>query len=444
MVKTVGIVGYGRFGKLWQEMLTSDFDVAIWDLNPSTCALARSANVNVEDLSTLCKRDVIFFAVPISSFEQSLASAAPHFGPRTAVIDLLSVKVHPKSVVERALPLNTPVMLTHPMFGPDSVRLQGIAGQQLVVDSYRMNAKDSEFWRSYFRGRGLHVHEMSAEDHDRLAAKSQGVAHFIGRILGETGFEPTAIDTLGAKRLFEVKDQVCNDTWQLFVDLQTYNPFTVEMRSSLGKAQARIYNKLLPNRIHKDRLLVGIQGGKGSFNEEAARYYLNRAGVSDFELSYLYTTENVLAALHEGRIDRGQFAIHNSLGGMVSESVQAMAQHNFKIIEEYSIKISHTLMTHPAVELFEVDSVMAHPQVFRQCQKNLSQKYPRLKLVSGEGELVDHARVAELLGRGELPRSTATMGSKVLAEIHNLRIVEENLQDLAENFTSFLFVERPE
>ena len=35
------------------------------------------------------------------------------------------------------------------------------------------------------------------------------------------------------------------------------------------------------------------------------------------------------------------------------------------------------------------------------------------------------------------------MGSATLAEINGLRVVEDNLQDLDENFTSFLWVERP-
>ncbi|MFX4431734.1 prephenate dehydratase domain-containing protein, partial [Acinetobacter baumannii] len=84
---------------------------------------------------------------------------------------------------------------------------------------------------------------------------------------------------------------------------------------------------------------------------------------------------------------------------------------------------------------------MTHPQVLKQCKSNLAHKYERLKQTSGEGDLVDHAKVAELLAKDELPSNVATMGSKVLAKIHGLQIIEENLQDLQENYTSFLWVE---
>jgi prephenate dehydratase len=83
---------------------------------------------------------------------------------------------------------------------------------------------------------------------------------------------------------------------------------------------------------------TGIQGGAGSFNEEAARYYLSRTPEVEFELKYLHTTENVLRAPYEGDVDRGQFAIHNSIGGVVGESIQAMANYRFNIAEEYAIK----------------------------------------------------------------------------------------------------------
>jgi hypothetical protein len=310
------------------------------------------------------------------------------------------------------------------------------------MDRFKSSNDEFEFWQQYFANKGLQVIEMTADEHDRLAADSQGVTHFVGRILGEFGFEGSKIDTLGARKLLEIKTQVCNDTWQLFVDLQTYNPHTRAMRVRLSEAQTKIFNQLLPNRIYRDRLVIGIQGGHGSFNEEAARYYLSRTPDMPFELKYLYTTENVLRALHEGLVDRGLFAIHNSTGGIVTETVQATARYNFDIVEEFAIKISHALMVASGVDFSQVDTIMTHPQVLRQCRTNLDKKYSKLKQTSGEGDLVDHAKVAELLGRGELPNNIAVMGSKVLAEINNLKLIEDNLQDQEANFTSFLWVQR--
>ena len=41
--------------------------------------------------------------------------------------------------------------------------------------------------------------EMTPEEHDQLAAKTQGITHFVGRVLKDAGVGVTEIDTLGSK-----------------------------------------------------------------------------------------------------------------------------------------------------------------------------------------------------------------------------------------------------
>ncbi len=442
----VSIIGYGRFGQLFASILRYDFDVQVCDPTPEAVEEAKAQGLPLVSESIALAADAVFYCVPISKFESIFAEHIKYIQPRKnaqVFADVLSVKVHPKMVFERLLPEHCQAFLTHPMFGPDSVAVKGLPGQTLVLDQFKTSDENYSFWKTFFVNKQLNVIEMSAEDHDRLAAESQGLTHFVGRVLGEFGFAPTPIDTLGAKMLFNIQNQVCNDTWQLFEDLQSYNPATVGMRVKLADAQSRVFNKLLPNRVDRNKLVVGIQGGRGSFNEEAALYYLSRTPEQPYELRYLHTTENVLHALYEGHIDRGQFAIHNSIGGIVTESIEAMSRYRFHIIEEFAIRIAHALMIAAGADFNKVDTIMTHPQVLRQCKNTLEMKYPRLKQTSGTGDQVDHAKVAELIACCEIPANVAVMGSKVLAHIYGLHIVEENLQDLQDNFTSFLWVERP-
>lgn len=193
----------------------------------------------------------------------------------------------------------------------------------------------------------------------------------------------------------------------------------------------------------KEPLVLGIQGGRGSFNEEAARQRMKRTPDLPFTLSYLHTTENVLKALHDGSIDRGQFAIRNSLGGVVEESVEAANRYTYEKVDEFAIKITHALMISPDAEAEGIDTVMAHPQVLTQCKFTLQRKYSQLKQQSGEGDLIDPAKVAEMLGQGKLEKNIAVLGSKGLAEIYGLKIVATNMQDSGSNFTTFIWVKRP-
>jgi len=429
-MKKITIVGYGRFGQTLHRLLKDDFDITIYK---------RNGDVSLE---TAYESDVIFYAVPISAFEETIKSHKKYFTANHLLIDVLSVKMHPAKIFEKYInETSTQALLTHPMFGPDSSK-DGFEGLPMILDKFKTDDQKYEFWKKYFESKKLRVIEMTAKEHDKKAADSQGLTHFIGRLLEEFDLQPTNIDTVGAKKLQEVKEQTCNDTWELFTNLQHYNPYTKQMRLRIGSAYDKLYNKLLPKQISSEHITIGIQGGKGSFNEEAVQYYLQRNNISAYKIEYLHTSENVLRALHEGTIDQGQFAIHNSIGGIVNESIQAMAKYKFAIVEEFAITIAHALMIRKDASLKEITTIMTHPQVLAQCKNTLAKKYPHLKQTSGEGELIDHALVAAQLSENKLPKDLAVMGSRVLADIYNLKIVETDLQDLKENYTSFLLVER--
>jgi len=436
--KTVTIIGFGRFGKTLYELIKEDFDVTIYQRNEKEKTNFPITN----DLKKAYESEVIFYAVPIQTFADVIEEHKQFFQPDHVLIDVLSVKSYPAKIFEKYLQgTKTQAMLTHPMFGPDSSK-NGFAHLPIVIDKFLATEETYTFWKNYFVKKQLQVTELSAEEHDKMAANSQGLTHFIGRLLQEFDMKQTPIDTAGATKLLEVKEQTCNDTWELFMNLQHYNPYTKEMRIKLGVAYDKLYNKLIPKQKNEKYLTIGIQGGKGSFNEEAVQYYLKRNGIGKYHIDYLHTSKNVLRALYVGDVDQGLFATHNSIGGIVMESVEAMAQYKFSIIEEFAIKISHALMIRKDAALKDITKIMSHPQVFAQCKKTLEKKYPNLKLLSGEGELIDHALVAEQLSVGKLSKDTATMGSKILAKLYNLTIVEENLQDLQENYTSFLLVRR--
>lgn len=442
-MKKVTIIGFGRFGKTLYRLIKDDFAITIY--NRSDIPWEDQSNFTkhskiARNLTEAYESDIIFFAIPINSIETVLQEHKEYIKPSHTLIDVLSVKVHPKKMFEKYTPKNQ-VLLTHPMFGPDSSK-NGFEGLPIIIDKFKTSNEIYEFWKEYFMEKKLQVLEMSADQHDQLAAKSQGMTHFIGRLLEKAEFQPTPIDSLGTKKLLEVTDQTCNDTWELFTDLQVYNPYTKDMRITVGKAYDTLYNCLLPKQAHPDYITYGIQGGVGSFNEEALTAYLTMHNIKHYKTEYLYTSEKVLKNLHEGTIDFGIFAISNSTGGLVEESIQAMAKYRFSIVEDFTILIRHFLMKRKDATTEEIRTIMAHPQVFKQCEHTLKQTYPYLKLISGEGDLVDTAKAAEELAKGTLPKNTAILGPKILAEHFKFDSIAEELQDNKDNLTRFLLVTR--
>lgn len=425
----IGIIGNGRFGKVLHKLLSTKYYVIVFD-NDST------KNQNNTTLTDVLDTDVIFIATPINKFEEVVKEIKPHL-TNQLVIDVLSVKCYPAEVLKK---YNVQAILTHPMFGPDSSK-NGYTGLTIVLNQFSATLEQYELWKNFFVETGLKVIELNPEDHDRLAAYSQGVTHFVGRTLNELGFKETPIDTNGAKKLLEIMQQTCNDSFELFNDLQTYNPYTKEMRNKLGDALDSVYNKLLPTQVNPNYITYGIQGGKGSFNEEALNEYLKNQNHT-YKVEYLFTTKNVLQNLHEGTIDLGLFAISNTLGGIVDETIDVLGKYKFEIVEQITINIRHFLLKRYDTKIEEVTQITAHPQVFKQCANNLQNKYGNLKHITESGNLIDTANAAKALSKGEIDKTTAILGPKSLAELFNLQIIDSNLQDNDDNRTTFLLVKR--
>ncbi|MBD3329796.1 prephenate dehydrogenase/arogenate dehydrogenase family protein, partial [Candidatus Dojkabacteria bacterium] len=336
-IDEVTIIGYGRFGKTLHRMLKDKFNVRIFDkskdvVRDSNLVAPAQVVASIKEIyqgrgsgqnRETGKFHAVFMAVPIEKFAQVINEHSQYFRSEDIIIDVLSVKQYPEKVLSKALKrTDVQAILTHPMFGPDSSK-NGFEALPIVVDRFRAEQEVYTFWIEFFKSIGLKVVELSPSEHDKMAANSQGVTHFLGRLLDDFGLAPTPIDTLGARKLQEVMDQTCNDTWQLFRNLQNYNSYTKRMRIRLGNSYDKLYNQLLPKRVNPDSVVYGIQGGIGSFNEQALKFYTKtyKDSLTSYKTKYLYTTDNVLKALHRGEIDCGQFAVQNSVGGMVEESI---------------------------------------------------------------------------------------------------------------------------
>ncbi|MBN1648021.1 MAG: prephenate dehydrogenase/arogenate dehydrogenase family protein [Spirochaetales bacterium] len=227
----IGIYGLGRFGSFWARCLAAEEEI----FGYSRSSKPEIPHVTLVDLETLCSCDVVILCVAISAMEEALRNIAPLVKPGSLIMDTCSVKVEPVRLMREILPDEVRFLATHPMFGPDSGK-NGIAGLPIVVSQENSNDKEYGYWCERFAGMGLRVHRMTADQHDREAAYTQGVTHFIGRVLDGLHLKPSEIGTLGYRKILEIVEQTCNDPYQLFLDLQKYNPYTRLMRRDLMKS----------------------------------------------------------------------------------------------------------------------------------------------------------------------------------------------------------------
>lgn len=181
-------------------------------------------------------------------------------------------------------------------------------------------------------------------------------------------------------------------------------------------------------------LRIGISGNRGSFSEEAANYYCHKNKISNYQLSYLISVEKVLQSLDGREIDQGIFPIENSNGGIVYEAVHAMSRHVFEIGTIFEIDVRHCLLAKPGVNVSDISLIVSHPQGLKQCRMYLKRKWEDVELK----EYADTAQAAADLHSGILSPQAGVIASRNCAELYGLDILEENIQDLKFNFTSFI------
>lgn len=237
-MKSVGIIGFGRFGKILASILQKGYSISAYDIKKTHS----TSNVNFCSLDKVLDERVVFIAVPIRNFKTLIKDISPKLKNGTTLIDVCSVKSFPVNVMLKYVSKDIGIIATHPMFGPDSFT----TNTKLKMMMSNVRDPNNLFipWSDYFSNQGIDIIEMSPDEHDRLAARSQGITHFLGRMLKQFGIKKTQIDTQGFKDLLDLVEQTCNDTWDLYTDLQLYNPYTLDTISELRKSTESLDKQL--------------------------------------------------------------------------------------------------------------------------------------------------------------------------------------------------------
>ena len=324
---TIGIVGFGRFGKVIHRLFEGGFKVLVSSSRVSSGVVD---NVVYDTLETVVSSsDAVFLTVPINRTEETTRRIKPFLRAGQVVVDVCSVKETPNNAMKSVLAdVDVTIWPTHPMFGPDSTK-EGFGGLVWVSCEDDLEPDSIAPYTTYIEKMGLNVVKISCAEHDRMAARTQGLTHFIGRFLDELRIAPTPIDTVGYKRLMAVRDQTCNDTWELFCDLQYFNRFSGEIHQQLLNAVFSVLSRFLDTIPRRIRPVIGILGDEGRAQSLLSRVPVDEA-TTDYQFRPFDTAEDVLKHLFVGDIDLGLFK--STKNGMLDiETLNAMGTYSFNV-----------------------------------------------------------------------------------------------------------------
>ena len=183
---------------------------------------------------------------------------------------------------------------------------------------------------------------------------------------------------------------------------------------------------------------IGVMGAAGSFSEQAGELYKQTSNTPTGEIVPLINAERVLEAVEAGTVTCGIFPIENSNGGIVIEAVHAMAAHRFRITKLFELDVHHMLLVKNGVTASHIDTICSHDQALKQCRMYAKRIWPEADI----RPCADTAQAAKDLAAGLLPDTTAVIAPRRCAELYGLEILEESIQDLKFNYTTFVVAEQ--
>lgn len=210
-------------------------------------------------------------------------------------------------------------------------------------------------------------------------------------------------------------------------------------RNATGLIHAELIEKIYMDILteskalqQKDFRLIGFRGEHGAYGEVALREW-NREWVSIPCAEY----SDVFAGVEAGRYDYGIVPVENILGGVVGEVNELLVNTNLYVVGAVELPIHLCLMVLPGTDHREIRTVFSHSQTLAQCRNFLSRN--SLEPV----QYYDTAGAAKMLAE-ETPKSAAVIASGLSAEIYDLEIIKEDIDDFERNRTRYLILSKEE
>ncbi len=175
---------------------------------------------------------------------------------------------------------------------------------------------------------------------------------------------------------------------------------------------------------------VACQGVEGSNSSIACK---NVFPISD--ITYFKSFEGVFNAVEKGFCEFGVLPIENSTAGSVLEVYDLMNKYSFYIVSSVRVKVNHCLVGVKGATKNGVKKIISHSQALSQCSSYL-------KNLNVQSESVENTALSAQIVNQTNDKSLACLCRKECAEIYNLEILEENVQDNMANYTRFIVISK--
>ena len=170
---------------------------------------------------------------------------------------------------------------------------------------------------------------------------------------------------------------------------------------------------------------VSFQGERGAYSEAASLSFFH----TNLDTIPCPTFADALKNTENDESDYSVLPIENSLEGSVGESNDLLLSTKLNVVGEIYHRIHHCLIGTGSLE--DIDTVYSHPQALGQCRQFIQEN--SLKTIPSY-DTAGSVKIIKDLNKN----SVACIASKNAAKIFGVPIIQEGIEDNANNYTRFL------
>jgi len=170
---------------------------------------------------------------------------------------------------------------------------------------------------------------------------------------------------------------------------------------------------------------VSFQGERGAYSEAASISFFE----GEIETIPCFTFADALKNTENGASDYSILPVENSLEGSVGESNDLLLSTNLIVTGEIYHRVHHCLIGTGSLE--NVETVYSHPQALGQCRQFIQEN--SLKTIPSY-DTAGSVKIIKDLNKNNV----ACIASKNAAKIFDVPVIQEGVEDTANNYTRFL------
>ncbi|MDO4595732.1 MAG: prephenate dehydratase domain-containing protein [Coriobacteriaceae bacterium] len=175
---------------------------------------------------------------------------------------------------------------------------------------------------------------------------------------------------------------------------------------------------------------VACQGTEGAFAQQAVQTIFKAPDISFFD-----SFEGVIKAVESEYCEFGVLPIENSTAGSVRAVYDLLVAHDAHIVRSLRLKVAHALLARPGTELGDIRHVVSHEQALAQCRGYLDAH--GIKASPARNTAIAAREVAASKDPG-----LAAIASSCCAPLFGLDVVQDEVQDVSNNYTRFIVLSK--